>query len=265
MKLTSQFIMIIGLLMSIAGYVLVCDWQAIPYDPCTEYSPFHHQELFQNESVNVTRSGPFGIYFDVKVKTDYGNVLSEKAVIGPSLTCQSDKSCQECREDQYYYHDDINRPCLTFSDVNLTNLAVPIAPEIQGPITLSCTFQQHQFCMNIQQSNVHNSRTQNITILIQKSEATLQSLLVLPDDDVYTKVSNSCVNALNGQCHWIPFSTITNNKCIDCPPICKGKHQTLLFTPFLLGMVLLVMSNPFMWVPTIALASNQTPKKMQVF
>ncbi len=36
------------------GYALLTDWQAIPYDPCTEYSPFHHPELFQKQNSSLT-------------------------------------------------------------------------------------------------------------------------------------------------------------------------------------------------------------------
>jgi len=35
----------IGLTATIVGAALIADWQAIGYDPCTQFSPFHHPEL----------------------------------------------------------------------------------------------------------------------------------------------------------------------------------------------------------------------------
>ena len=50
-NISSQTIRIIGFLLSITGYALLTDWQAISYDPCTEYSPFHHPKLFQTQGI----------------------------------------------------------------------------------------------------------------------------------------------------------------------------------------------------------------------
>ncbi len=263
-KLNSQIILIIGILMSITGYLLVCDWQTIPYDTCTEYSPFHHPDQFQNVSavtaVNTNYSGLLRFYSDVELNTGNGNTLSEEFLSIPGLTCQLNKSCPKCRESRRNFNDDSSTICLTFTDIDFTSLASKV-DNTEGLLTLVCNFQKQKICITIQQTISFHSKTQDITL--EKSDAVLQSLLVLPDD-VYASASNSCMNVLDGQCQWIPFSTITNSKCIDCPPICRGKHRSLLFAPFLLGMTLLVMSNPFTWVPTIALATDQTPNGLQV-
>ncbi|XP_064390131.1 uncharacterized protein LOC135338046 isoform X2 [Halichondria panicea] len=48
LKMSTQLITFVALLLSVAGYMLLGDWQSIPYDPCTEYSPFHHPEIVWN-------------------------------------------------------------------------------------------------------------------------------------------------------------------------------------------------------------------------
>ena len=39
---------------TVTGYIFLADWQAIPYDPCTEYSPFHHPEIIDKLVFNST-------------------------------------------------------------------------------------------------------------------------------------------------------------------------------------------------------------------
>ena len=51
LKASSPLIAIVGILMTLSACVLITDWQAIPYDPCTEYSPFHHPELIPNDTL----------------------------------------------------------------------------------------------------------------------------------------------------------------------------------------------------------------------
>ncbi len=271
MKLNTQMIMVVGLLVSIAGYLLVSDWQAIPYDQCTEYSPFHHPELIRNGSIYAHSNGTqlflpnthsslpisFITYSEIDLHFDDGEIFSTKTSNSLSLVCQKSTSCPHiCNENRLsvgIISD--SPPCLTLTGAD--NF-FPKTGSIENPLTLSCTLQQQLLCVNI-----HNSNQYESTTVAHMPEKEIQSLPVL-SDEVNDVASNSCMNALDGQCHWIPFSTITHKKCVDCPPICRGKHRTLLFTPFVLGMAILVLSNPFMWVPTIALATNQTPKSIQV-
>ncbi len=44
-KVSNQAIALIGVITTVIGYLMFTDFQAIPYDPCTEYSPFHHPEI----------------------------------------------------------------------------------------------------------------------------------------------------------------------------------------------------------------------------
>ncbi len=258
--------MIIGILISISGYLLVTDWQTIPYDPCTEYSPFHHPDLFYNNS-NIPDKQP--------VSDNPNFIVDTSFILNPILTynskkiperkystyplnfvCERSTSCPVCGK-QANNQLDI---CLTLvkskdSSSRLFHRASRSMVSNQFLEIYSCFLEDHNLCLNI----YSNSDPSNILPL----DVEIQRLMVLPND-VYERASNSCEKALNGQCHWIPFSAITGEKCIDCPQICRGKQQTLLFPLFVIGMALLLFSNPLMWVPTIALANNQTPKSLQV-
>ena len=48
LKLRIHTMAIIGITGSIMAASLISDWQAIPYDPCTEKSPFHHPNIVHN-------------------------------------------------------------------------------------------------------------------------------------------------------------------------------------------------------------------------
>ena len=45
LKIDSRISVMLGVTASIVGAALIADWQAIGYDPCTQFSLFHHPEL----------------------------------------------------------------------------------------------------------------------------------------------------------------------------------------------------------------------------
>ena len=49
-KLNSRIITIVGIIFAVTGLTLMADWQSIPYDPCTEFSLYHHPELASGAS-----------------------------------------------------------------------------------------------------------------------------------------------------------------------------------------------------------------------
>jgi len=49
-KLNSRVITILGISSSVIGLILMADWQSLPYDPCTEFSLYHHPELASHVS-----------------------------------------------------------------------------------------------------------------------------------------------------------------------------------------------------------------------
>ena len=68
---------IIGLSMTICGAFILTDWQAIPHDPCTELSPFHHPNIVANYSEADTRESA---YSKVESLTAHSQVLQVLAV-----------------------------------------------------------------------------------------------------------------------------------------------------------------------------------------
>jgi len=52
LKINSRIITILGIICSILGLAIMADWQSILYDPCTEYSLYHHPELARNYSIS---------------------------------------------------------------------------------------------------------------------------------------------------------------------------------------------------------------------
>jgi len=50
LKMNSRIITILGIVFSVIGLTIMADWQSIPYDPCTEYSLYHHPELSRKYS-----------------------------------------------------------------------------------------------------------------------------------------------------------------------------------------------------------------------
>ena len=51
LKMDIRIIAMIGIIGSILSLSLMADWQAIPYDPCTEKSPFHHPDIIYNSTL----------------------------------------------------------------------------------------------------------------------------------------------------------------------------------------------------------------------
>ena len=256
--MSSQTIRIIGFLLSITGYALLTDWQAISYDPCTEYSPFHHPELFQsqgmfsnesndsNSSIKFNNTSKFilNIFSSVDLEFSDGEKFEFMIPFGVHYLCKEDTFCTNNKDMptfSFQYNYSGNSGQFSTSELDTENEQV-----------FSC-FQakdignEQAFCVKDQKNK-----------MTSLASADIQSLLVL-SDDIYAIASNSCMNALNGQCHWIPFSAITHKKCVDCPPICRGKHQTLSLAQFVLGLAILIFTSPFEWIPLIAMISNQVP------
>ena len=248
MKFSNQAIALIGILTTIIGYLMLTDFQAIAYDPCTEYSPFHHPEQFRNQSMN---SLPLSTHNSFKLSLNIHPRI--RMLLGENRTMDWDTQFNVwyiC-EKVVFCKSNINIPTI---DLHFQNL---LAGEIQDSL-LSC---------HIPVSYDFNSKPSFCINLIEgKSSdvsATIQTLVVLPDD-IYTKASNSCMTALDGQCHWIPFSTVTRKKCKDCPPICRGKHQTLSLAQIVIGLSILILTNLFKWIPLLAMISNQLSNNRRI-
>ena len=278
-RVSTQIIALIGLVMAVIGYLLATDWQAIPYDPCTEYSPFHHPELYENltlaknrtkEKLELTKRKFLSLNLLSNIGLKFGDGQTAEPMVPIEVDfpyvyeCFEDVTCPVCKAREDFF----SQLCLIISrDRNGKVQLHEQQPSINNePMLLSCSLTSEQkFCVNFY--NYQEDKEKEFDGILQnltaKASASIQNLMVLPDN-VYDVASTTCMNAINGQCHWIPFSTLTREKCMDCPPICRSKQQTLSFAQFIMGLAILIATNPFVWVPTVAMATNQTPKNLQV-
>ncbi len=272
LKMSSQMIVLTGIITTMCGYLIVTDWQTIPYDPCTEYSPFHHPEIVQYYENNTIIVGRFQAesHLDftlpklkgVKLLSNINLIFADgtffESDLRINLSCSHVDNCTCALK---------NPACLHFKmDENL-NILLATSPEdvyyydcsfnfnLRSPITACITLSRHQTAL------VGNRATAPVS----KQEAEIESINVLPKR-VYFVARNSCIeaNVTGHQCHWIPSSTITKKECKDCQPICRSVSQTLTFTQFLVGNGLLVYTSALQYSLIVSLVMNQTPKQIQV-
>ena len=277
-------ILLLGVVITVAGYLLLTDWQAIPYDPCTKYSPFHHPEKFTHhcDSINSTSTGfnhqsdnfylnffrsrfssPHKVRLYSKVELSFNGTKTihvqflDQAILGTSTVCMLNPSCPLC-EKPVPLHQAI-QPCLVFEAANEDDdgpLKYGNSVNRTNYLLLSCSTNGiSPFCINLYYS-MHS-------LYFNENDKRDDALSDMQD----SIASNSCINAdvPGRQCHWIPFSTVTNTKCNDCPPICRAKEQTLNFVQFVLGLFLLVFGIPIFVIPLVALIADHSPKGSQVY
>ncbi len=256
-----------GILTTVMGYLLLTDFQAIPYDPCTEYSPFHHPEITDNFTVSqfslANGSSAFrptaesvpklkGIQFSSSVDIKFGNDVLFHTNLGITnkYLCHQVQECL-CN---------ILTPCAYYP--TSTNLNTHLKSEQD---CYKCTTDESSMticaCFSADQIP-QNSPKEFLTLEL----AELESINVLPKDE-YFIARNNCIeaNVSGHQCHWTPSSVITNKECEDCQPICRSISQTLTFSQFAIGMGLLIYSSALQLPPIVALLTNQSPKHLQVW
>ena len=274
LKLSNQAITFFGLHLTIAGYLLLGDWQAIPYDPCTEYSPFHHPEMIQNGSIVIpyeilnknptvyNRSLPTlkDVYVSSRAQMTFSDrVVTAKAFPSMKLVCDKTESCPTVPDGD---RDLIVHLQFAFDErgnllqINYDDFTLEPAERLECMQSFS---QQTVLCIDIIISNSSIDNPQDSTL------AHVESLQVLPDG-LYWTARNICMSAdvPGRQCHWIPNSLLTKEDCEDCQPICRSLHQILTFPQFILGLALLLLSNSLLWVTIVALIVNQLPGELQV-
>ncbi len=260
-------IVLIGIITTMCGYLIATDWRTIPYDPCTEYSPFHHPEIAQYydnihsvivgkfQDVDFTSPKLKGVKFLSNIELIFadGN-FSFESDLRINLSCSRVDTCTCALR---------NPTCLHFTmDENL-NILLVTSPEdlyydctsefnLGSPITACITHQK-------------TLAGTTVTTPVAEQEAKIESINVLPKR-VYFVARNICVeaNVTGHQCHWIPSSTITKKECEDCQPICRSVSQTLTFAQFMVGNGLLVYTGALQFTPIVSILMNQTPKQIQV-
>lgn len=238
-KLGSRAIAIIGLLLSLLGCALMADWQAIRFDKCTYFSPYHNPTLDMNEVVDSSSHGSarntveHGIF-----NSNFGERISCN-IVDKQFGCE--RISQECLLVQYLpgiKFDVHNYRC---GDIRDDELLSTYMCHLDGKPVL---------CVYVNDTN----------------EAGLQSFGETAQYLKYEGAIKQCTQASSDgdHCHWIPDSLITKRYCSDCPPICRALSRSLNFAQFCVGSALLMLSIPVAWVPVAAMASERTAKDMQV-
>ena len=271
--------------MTFAACILSADWQAIPPDPCTDFSPFHRPELIPNHSNNQShsRSTPVNaslshFIINIQLGSNNGSVLTR---LEAPLSCEQVGSC-DCTRLQ----DCIYRAHGSHSYSRTTLYAHAPSALYLPPIVFSCQLKPyhdtpslpHQLlepvCIFLYQNRTElpltgswTGRGHSLQDVTDPSlePAYIQELTVLTDS-VYNSSRHNCehANVTTGRCHWIPSSVITGKECSDCQPICRNTEQTLRFWQFVLGTSILMAALPLLWVSLVAISSIQVRVESQV-
>ena len=118
LKLNSRIIAIFGILIAIVGLVLMADWQSIPHDPCTDFSLFHHPEVANNLSDQLSPcwTAPSGCQWPTNdgevavaesILENPGSIAGIQgpgAVLNVSVYNVAMNICESLRESQYHCH-----------------------------------------------------------------------------------------------------------------------------------------------------------------
>ncbi len=267
-KVSSQMIALIGSIATMIGYLIVTDFQTIPYDACTEYSPFHNPSLIEyyenvsNNSVilqeyNYNANSSIGKLNTIKLSSSVINNMellnhSLKLDLELSLNCQQNNHCQ-CI---------ISHPvCFNF------NFAIDKDQNIVPTSNHNGLLEYYKCSSKINEEILITACVTLVTPRIMKEDdiAEIETISMLPKD-VYFIARNNCneANVSGHQCHWIPSSIITKKECEDCQPICRSVSQTFTFAQFLIGNGVLVFASSLQYVPITSLLMNQSPQRLQV-
>lgn len=233
--------------MSILGCALMADWQAISFDKCTYFSPYHNPSLptptIHKSVIHATRRQKISDNANVSSSTFHEKISC--SIISEQNSCR--RALNECRLIQY-------SPGIEFNVYNYPCESIDNDKCIK---TYACQLNQDQsFCLYVNETT-HNEVT------TQSFAASAQNLLT---EHAYKDMIKQCTQADVGgdRCYWIPDSPITKHYCSDCPPICRGFSKSLNFVQFCIGAALLMLSIPIAWVPVASMASERTTKEMQV-
>ena len=256
------------------------DWQTIPYDPCTEFSPYHHPGIVQSlhqsyilfqSSRNARELNTLispqeklftlpklkGIDLQSNLNIDLGtSTFSLKADLGmnfsckPTDTCECDRSPLKCLR----YTVGVNGTVTSGTGVGREAYQCSSNFKQMSPVT---------FCVLLSQKD--NNPLLDRADIESFLETAMTDIDVL-HEKTYQATSSYCIqaNVSGHQCHWIPYSDIFKKECEDCQPICRSVRQTLTFPQFIIGNGLLVLSHVLLIVPVTALILNQSPELVQV-
>lgn len=264
MKMSIQTMGIIGVSVTVAGYIAFTDWQTIPFDPCTLYSPYHNPAIVGNltgtnqsslaHDQEAMMAGDFGLYGTLKFRFSNGFSESVKIPLGLHGYCKKAPTC-DC------YPSSKENLCLAYVSENsdmLKSIPVGSLHEKEGYDTYKCSMFSHTTLCILKPSIAHLQKTHKLPVI---SSNILPKVLPAYQLSI---ASNKCesANIPNHDCHWIPYKQ--NNVCRDCPPICRSTHKTLHLAQIIVGSSLLLIGYSLVWFTALAISTNLTPKKCQV-
>jgi hypothetical protein len=240
--------------MSIVGCALIADWQAIVFDKCTYFSPYHNPTILAPTRRSVESFTGADSRLQAEVQRGVNEYDDFMYTYDGKISCsiiseQGGCALNECRLIQYspgFKFDEYSYPCENIDHDKHAH-------------AYECDFsnQEKKYCLYINETN-HDDQ-----VSIQTFAANSKQLLTHYE---YKDIIKQCTEADVGDdhCHWIPDSLVTRHYCTDCPPICRALSKSLSFVQFCLGAALLMLSIPVAWVPVASMASERTSKEMQV-
>lgn len=260
--------------MTIASCVLMADWQAIPFDECTEYSPFHHPDMVDDylvessrqlnkrsqcyQSAEVTSNFLESFELDSWSKLTLDSGYSVKFPLAGDIkySCKSTDTCL-CNQ----HPTDKKLICLQYA-IRVNSEGCGILTE-RAQVYRGSTYSEAFVCSS--PISTFSFCVVLDTVPYQSQPVQIQALNRLPSE-IYPKAMNMCLeaNVSSNDCYWSPQSIITGKRCEDCQPICRSISHSLTFVQFLLGSALLLVSIPVAWIPVAALISNRVPTTAQV-
>ena len=66
------------------------------------------------------------------------------------------------------------------------------------------------------------------------------------------------------QCFWNPLSRVTGRVCVECPQSCLSQQASLNFYQFTVGVFLVSLAAPLLYIIQSAITTDITPVKSQV-
>ena len=290
--MTNLMISIIGVITTILGLLVLTDWQAIPQDPCTQFSIFHHPELMYNYS-DVSQS------MDHLPEDDHCWSLGQEyqtfnlsglpisfGVLQVVVDIDVKQLPRELIECQHYLTKESCRDCNIASE-SLITLVFTMDSEkacyepswqpsnpLYGDSVISvvCQVQNSSSCISLylqfESETVDEVETFDPSLIRQTSSSIVevayaQTLQIL-DNSQYNVARNVCESHKENNCHWIPDSLLVNEHCIDCQPICRSVYRTLNFIQFVIGGLWFMFTVPIAEVSLPIVISDSVSQEFQV-
>lgn len=225
--------------MSILSCILLADWQAVPYDKCTEFSLYHHKPFQTNDDSDMLISSGYSTdaYFPPDSMSDV------------MMTCEKESNNNSsCSQGCYMVK------FLPGNPFDIHKYHCEEIPNLEHVDSYVCNWNGNtSFCMFVNST------------LYTKKKAT-PSIQHFLKGNLYRDLQSHCTTSIvNGDyCHWTPDSLITKQYCNECQPICRSLSHSLNFVQFCFGAAILMISIPIAWVPVASIVSEKTKSEMQV-